>query len=105
MDNVKTTVSSDEMVDTLADVQGDTLFEHDPQDDPRVIILDSDGDAEAVERLVTTNHVHLPKRADLGFSERDRERHPITKGSNFDEIRPLLELLDDHEVEFPDEWV
>lgn len=109
MENVRTRVSFDEIVDALADVQRRklllALLEHNPQDDAPVLVVDSDRDADAVERLVTMNHVHLPKLADLGFIEWDSERHEVKKGPNFDEIRPLLELLDAHEDELPDDWI
>lgn len=78
---------------------------HNPQDDAPVVVAGSDRDADVVERLVTMNHVHLPKLADLGFIEWDSERHEVKKGPNFDEIRPLLELLDNHKDELPDAWV
>lgn len=109
MENVRTTVVFDEMVDALADVQRRilmlALLEHNPQDDAPAIIFDSDRDDTAVKRLVTMNHVHLPKLVDLGFIEWDRECHEVTKGANFDEIRPLLELLDDHEDELLNNWI
>jgi hypothetical protein len=35
----------------------------------------------------------------------ERENHGVMKGPKFDEIRPLLELLDDHEDEFLSDWV
>jgi predicted transcriptional regulator len=109
MKNIRQTVSFDDMVDALADVQRRkllvALLEHNPQDDTPVVIADSESDADAVERLVTMQHVHLPKLADYGFIEWNEETHEVTKGPKFDEIRPLLELLDDHEDELPADWL
>jgi hypothetical protein len=34
-----------------------------------------------------------------------RKRHGVSKGREFDETRPLLELLDAHEDELPDDWL
>jgi predicted transcriptional regulator len=97
------------MVDALADVQRRklliALLEHNPQDDSAVVIADSESESDAVERLVSMQHVHLPKLADYGFIEWDEDTHEVMKGPNFDEIRPLLELLDDHEDELPDDWL
>ncbi|WP_246983352.1 DUF7344 domain-containing protein [Halorientalis marina] len=97
------------MVDALADVQRRkllvALLEHNPQDDSAVVIADSESESDAVERLVSMQHVHLPKLTDYGFIEWDEDTHEVMKGPNFDEIRPLLELLDDHEDELPDDWL
>src|SRR6056297_906486 len=94
-------ISFDGMLDALADVQRRNLLvallEHNPQDDAPVVIADSESESDAVERLVIMQHVHLPKLADYGFIEWNEETHEVMKGQNFDEIRPLLELLDDHE--------
>ena len=102
-------ISFEDMVDALADVQRRkvlvALLEHNPQDDTPVVIADSDSESDAVERLVTMQHVHLPKLADYGFIEWNEETHEVTKGPKFDEIRPLLELLDDHEDELPAGWL
>ncbi|WP_148414798.1 hypothetical protein [Haloferax sp. KTX1] len=41
-------------------------------------------------------HVHLPKLADAGFVEWNRRRGSVARGPRFDEIEPLLRLLDEH---------
>ena len=103
------TISFDDMVDALANIQRRklliALLEHNPQDDSPIVIADSDSEANAVERLVTMHHTHLPKLVDYGFIEWDEETHEVRKGPKFDEIRPLLELLDDHEDELPPDWL
>lgn len=49
------------MVDALAAVQRRklliALLDHNPQDDMPVVIADSERDADAVERLVTVQHL------------------------------------------------
>lgn len=89
MKNTLEEISFDDMVDALADVQRRkllvALLEHNPQDDAPVVIADSDSEADAVERLVTMQHVHLPKLADYGFIKWDEETHEVTKGPKFDE--------------------
>lgn len=97
--------SFDDALDALAHAQRRkllvALLEHNPQDDSPVVLSDTD----AVERLVTMNHVHLPKLEAYGFIEWHEESHEIVKGPNFDEIRPLLELLVENEDELPADWL
>jgi hypothetical protein len=50
-------------------------------------------------------HVHLPKLVEYGFVVWDEDEHEVEKGPNFDEIRPVLELLNDHAEELPDGWL
>lgn len=108
MVTISQSLSFDDAVDALADVQRRkllmALLEHNPQDDVPVVLTGEDGD-DAVERLVTMQHVHLPKLVDYGFVEWDQATHEVTKGPQFDEIRPLLELLDEHADELPADWL
>lgn len=106
----KQTVGSsvDEALDALADVRRRTLLvsllEHNPQDEKPTIADSVDGQ-EPVVRLIDMKHVHLPKLVDYGFIEWDEDTHEVSKGPDFDEIRPLLELLEDHENELPPGWL
>lgn len=105
----ETTVFFDEMLDMLVHVQRRkllvSLLDHNPQDDSPAAIADSETDEDSIELLIEMRHVHLPKLADRGLIEWDRQDHEVLKGPNFDEIRPLLELLDDHQDELPDDWL
>lgn len=109
MENTVGTIQFDDVVDALADVQRRkllvALLEHNPQDDAPAVIADSKRESDAVERLVSMQHVHLPKLANYGFIEWNEDTHEVMKGPNFDEIRPLLELLDNHEDELPADWL
>mgnify|MGYP002762999200 CR=1 FL=1 len=102
-------ISFDDMVNALADIQRrkllTSLLEHNPQDDTPTVVVDSDSETDAVERLVTMQHVHLPKLADYGFIEWNKDTNEVMKGPKFDEIRPLLELLAKHEDELPEDWL
>ncbi|VTT86294.1 hypothetical protein DM2_2332 [Halorubrum sp. DM2] len=49
-------------------------------------------------------HSHLPKLADLGFIEWDPDENEIRKGPRWDDIAPLLRLIEDHQDELPDGW-
>lgn len=102
-------VKFDDALDALSHVQRRklllSLLEHNPQDDSPVVIGDSESEIEALESLTSMNHVHLPKLVEYGFIEWDRENNEVVKGPDFVEIRPLLELLDDHVDELPDGWL
>lgn len=99
----------DDLLDALGHIQRRkllmALMEHNPQDDSPVIITDSDSDEKAMKRLVEMKHNHLPKLEEYGLIEWNQENHEVVKGANFDEIRPLLELLDQHEDELPTGWL
>lgn len=103
------TVSFDEMLEALVHVQRRkllvSLLDHNPQDDSPAVITDPETDPDSIERIIQMKHVHLPKLADKGLIEWNRQRNEVVKGPNFDEIRPLLELLDDHQDELPDDWL
>ena len=60
---------------------------------------------DADETLVRLHHVHLPKLADFGFVEWDRDAHVVARGPRFDEIRPVLELLDGRRDDLPATWL
>lgn len=100
MKEIEKLVQFDDALDALADVQRRklllSLLDHNPQDDSPVVIGATESEIEALESLTTMNHVHLPKLAEYGFIEWDRENNEVTKGPEFVEIRPLLELLKDH---------
>lgn len=98
--------SFDDAIDALADVQRRkllvALLEHNPQD----VAPDTDRDEAADDdRQIQMEHVHLPKLERYGYIDWDRRSHQVVKGHNFDELRPLLELLDGHESELPQGWV
>jgi hypothetical protein len=83
------------------------LLEHNPQDDDdRQIPEDVPVESDELDRLlVQMRHCHLPKLAESGFIKWDRETNTIQTGPQFDEIRPLLELLQNHADELPDDWL
>lgn len=47
------------------------------------------------EDLLEIRLVHLPKIADYGFVEWDRDANIVTRGPQFDDLRPLLEIIAD----------
>ena len=55
--------------------------------------------------LVSFHHSHLPKLEDLGFVDANPDQHSVTTGPRFEEIKPLLELLDTHRDRLPPDCV
>lgn len=98
----------DDALDALADVQRRRLLldllDHNP-DDTSTFTDDADARDSDVEHRIAMEHLHLPKLTEYGFVEWNEDSHEVSRGPNFDEISPLLELLDDHEDELPDGWL
>lgn len=66
-------------------------------------VLDGRVNAGNREELrVAMHHVHLPKLEELGFVRWDRDENRLTRGSEFDDVEPLLEVLEEHRHELPD---
>jgi len=61
-----------------------------------------DSDREVIS--VKLHHRHLPQLDEAGFIDWERSADSVTKGEHFEEIRPLLELMDDHAEDLPDDW-
>lgn len=62
-----------------------------------------DGD-EFDDEKFSLIHNHLPKLAEAGFINWDRERHTVTRGPRFYEIAPLIDLMVAHQDELPSNW-
>lgn len=81
------------------------LLQHNPQSDtlerPAEVLAAGEPPADLRIELY---HVHLPKLEERGFIEWDRETHAVSTGAGFEEIRPLLELMNEHSDELPDGW-
>ncbi|SFB86586.1 hypothetical protein SAMN05444422_102465 [Halobiforma haloterrestris] len=73
-----------------------SLLDHNPQDPSNLSNVPWDI-PERDEAMIEKRHVHLPKLVDYGYIEWDREAAVITKGPEFDEIRPLLEFLNERD--------
>lgn len=49
-------------------------------------------------------HTHLPKLTEWGFIEWNQDTGEIAAGPRFDEIEPLLDLIERHADELPADW-
>lgn len=81
------------------------LLEHNPQGEVSIPEEVHVGERELDSLHEGLYHKHLPVLDSLGFVEWDRAAHTVSKGPNFSEIRPKLELLDEHRDRLPDGWV
>jgi hypothetical protein len=99
----------DDLLDALAHIQRRkllvALLSHNPQDDESVVIDADETADEEFTRLLQMTHSHLPKLAAYGFITWNRETNEVSKGPNFEEIKPLLELLQRHGDELPADWL
>ena len=56
------------------------------------------------EAEMALRHTHLQKLEEAGYVEWNRETGEVSKGSRFDEIEPILELIENHSDELPPGW-
>jgi hypothetical protein len=80
------------------------LKERNPRDDVTIPEEIHTGDEDLELLQAEMYHTHLPKLEAAGYISWDRETHEVVKGPKFDEIRPILRLLDEHADELPDGW-
>lgn len=81
------------------------LLNHNPQRDEVNVPEDVHEGEMALEALQTElHHSHLPRLEEPGFIGWNRDTHEVVRGPRFDEIRPLLELMQEHADELPDDW-
>ncbi|SIR66971.1 hypothetical protein SAMN05421858_3248 [Haladaptatus litoreus] len=89
------------MLEILADPSRRQLLvaldEHNLQEDDIEISADvvTSGDKGAQPTLQMV-HTHLPKLADAELIEWDQQTHQVREGPHFDEIQPLVEMVQDH---------
>lgn len=62
------------------------------------------GSSESDASEIRLTHDHLPRLEDAGYIDWDRNTGEIAKGPRFDEIEPLLELIENHADELPPGW-
>ena len=70
-------------------------------DDPRRLVVEDTDFARLEQELY---HCHLPKLDDAEFVDWVPESGSVSPGPRFEDIEPLLSLLDDHREELPESW-
>jgi hypothetical protein len=84
------------------------LLERNPRSDDRLDPMDLLASGTVDGLAVTTLgaiHVHLPKLADMGFVEWDRDSGVVSEGPGWEEVAPLCRLMRDHRDELPEGWL
>lgn len=70
------------------------LLESSPLDDTVHVPTDvGSGVGEPDRSRTALYHTHLPKLADYGFIRWDEDAHEVSRGTLFEEIQPLLEIV------------
>ncbi|WP_458187977.1 DUF7344 domain-containing protein [Haladaptatus sp. NG-WS-4] len=82
-----------------------TLLDHNPEDEASIPEDLATNDEELEAMLIEMTHVHLPKLESLDIIEWDRDKNVVIRGSAFEELQPLLKLVDNHRDELPDGWL
>lgn len=100
-----TRATFDDTLDALAHNQRRTLLVTLSKADSPVEIRDSKDGPYTAEQRVQMGHVHLPKLEKYGFVRWDQGRNEVSKGPNFGEVEPFLELLDEHGEKLLAGWV
>ena len=60
---------------------------------------------ETARYMVGLIHTHLPKLAELGYIDWNREDRSIRHGPQFDEVAPVLSVLTDNRDRLPGDLV
>ena len=100
----------DDMLHTLSDVHRRRLLVSLLECNPRSVDVRINEAAHGGEKTVARHqmrmfHLHLPHLEEAGFVRWKRDEDEVAKGPKFEEIRPLIELMDDHADELPTAWV
>ncbi|NLV13917.1 hypothetical protein [Haloarcula argentinensis] len=74
------------------------------QDSPRPIVDFLPRSVGAQSTETELRHDDLPRLASLAYINWDRAADEVSRGQRFDEIEPMLELLENHADELPDNW-
>lgn len=84
------------------------LLDSNPQTDDDIDPMNRLGSRDPDDPPVTNEllvHVHLPKLANMGFIDWDRQSGEISRGPDWETIAPVVGLFDDHRETLPDGWV
>jgi len=80
------------------------LIEHNPQDDDDPDPLDIHAEGEDSLGKMNIFMGHLPQLEDLGIINWDHDKSHITKGPDWEEFEPLLNLIAENKDKLPAEW-
>lgn len=78
-----------------------SLLESNPRSEVPAELDGGPDDSGHRELLIAMRHTHLPKLEERGYVRWDRQNGRVTKGPRFDEVEPLLAVLDEYHDELP----
>ncbi len=78
-----------------------TLLEVEPDDDIPLTEMRGVTDTDMSASHILLYHNHLPKLEACGVVEWDEEASTVRQGPRFDEIRPMVALVEEHWEELP----
>jgi hypothetical protein len=81
------------------------LYERNPRDEDEFELEELAGSDEFDTETLTLIHNHLPKLAEAGFINWNRDQQIVTRGPRFEEIAPLIDLMIAHQDELPANWL
>lgn len=82
-----------------------TLATNNPHDEEEFESPDFKPEDEELELFrMQLYHHHLPHLEQGGYIAWDRDADIITRGPNFEEVQPLIELISNHQDERPEDW-
>lgn len=82
------------------------LAEDNPHDTDEFTFPDFNTEDEDFELFAAeVTYDHLPQLDRAGLIEWDQDSDTITRGPNFEDVRPLITLIHDHRDELPDDWL
>ncbi|WP_335998898.1 DUF7344 domain-containing protein [Halorientalis halophila] len=107
--DTKSTVGLDGLFSVLSDETRrhvlTTIAECSPREASEFTPDELRSDENAAQRFESElYHRHLPRLDAAGVVSWDREADAIRRGPNFEEIRPLIELVSEREDEPASEW-
>lgn len=110
VDCVATGLTLDDALDVLANEYRRrvcvALVDREPLCVDARAVADDDIAVAELNRLRTQLvHVHLPKLDAIDVVRWDRTADEVRRGSDFEEIRPLLEVLRDNADRLPGDWL
>lgn len=73
-------------------------------DTPELEVEELVEEGDRGNETILLSHNHLPRLADSGFIDWDRERNVVTRGPQFDEVEAVIDVLASHEAELPANW-
>jgi hypothetical protein len=93
-DNTYTAVADESRRELLLE-----LLERNPRNDAAYLPRDETSTPSPTESRTRLQmyHTHLPKLVEYGYVEWDKDDHELTKGPEFDDVRPLLEFIADRD--------